>query len=48
MPYEIVKRKGQFVVKKKNGFKVFGRHNTREDAEKQIAAIEANENGGTE
>lgn len=46
MPYEIVKRKGKFVVKKKNGFKVYGRHDSREDAEKQIAAIEANEHGG--
>jgi len=43
MPYEIKKVKGKYVVKKKNGKRIFGRHDTRKDALRQLRAIEANE-----
>ncbi len=46
MPYEIVKQSigGKFVVRKKRWpHKVMGSHDTIQDAEGQIAAIEASE-----
>jgi hypothetical protein len=45
MPYEIVKRAGQFVVKKKGGdSKVYGTHPTRARAIAQMRALYAAEN----
>lgn len=37
----IVKQKNQWVVKSKSG-KVLGRHKTKRDAMRQLAAVEAN------
>ena len=45
MPYEIVKRAGQFVVKKKGGDgRVHGTHPTRARAIAQMRALYAAEN----
>ena len=43
MPYTIEKRGSKYLVKKKGSSKILGQHRRREDAERQIAAIEANE-----
>lgn len=43
MPYEIVRRKGKYVVKKKNSPKTFGSHKTKGKAKAQLRAIKANE-----
>ena len=43
MPYVVVKRGKKFVVKKKNGTKVFGRHATRAKANAQMRALYAAE-----
>jgi hypothetical protein len=39
MPYDIVKRGTKFLVQKQDGSKTFGTHDTREDADKQLAAL---------
>ena len=43
MPYVVVKRGKKYVVKKKNGTKVFGRHATRAKANAQMRALYASE-----
>jgi len=43
MPYKIVKDGSQFVVMKKDGSKTFGRHGSRGKAQRQLAALYANE-----
>lgn len=43
MPYRIVKRGAKFVVQKKDGSKSFGEHDTKEGADRQMAALYANE-----
>lgn len=43
MPYDVVKRGSQFCVEKKDGSKTFGCHPTRDAANKQLAALYANE-----
>lgn len=45
MPYAIVKRGDSYVVKKKDGSKVFGIHPSKAEAEAQLRAIEANTHG---
>lgn len=45
MPYEIREEDGKFCVYKKAGGKTLGCHPTKEEAQKQIAAIWANEGG---
>lgn len=42
MPYKIVREGGEYVVKKKDGSKTFGRHASRAKASAQIRAIHAN------
>ena len=43
MPYKIVKTGNKYKVKKKDDSKTFGTHSSRKAAQKQIAAIHANE-----
>ena len=44
VPYEIVHRGNKWLVKKPGIFgRVFGKHDTKESAERQREAIEANE-----
>lgn len=43
MPYKIVKTGNKYKVKKKDGSRAFGTHPSRSAAQKQIAAIYANE-----
>lgn len=45
MPYEIAKRGNSYVVKKKDGSKVFGIHPSKDEALAQLRAIEANTHG---
>ena len=46
MPYEVVKRGNEYHVQKKGGGRVFGRHKSRAKANKQLAALYANERSG--
>ena len=46
MPYTIEQRESQYCVVKEDDGTVMGCHDTREEAEDQIAAIEANEGKG--
>lgn len=39
MPYDVVKRGGKFVVQKADGSKTFGTHDTKEEADAQLAAL---------
>ena len=43
MPYHVVKKDKKFVVEKSDGSKVMGTHDTKADADKQLAALYANE-----
>lgn len=43
MPYKIVKEGKQYVVRKRDGSRTFGKHATRAQASAQIRAIYANE-----
>ncbi len=43
MPYHVVKRGGKFVVEKADGTKTFGTHDTKADADKQLAALNISE-----
>ncbi len=43
MPYHVIKRGAKFVVEKQDGSKSFGEHDTRAEADRQMAAMYANE-----
>lgn len=43
MPYKVEKRGSSWVVKKKDGSKIFGHHPSKAKAEAQMRAIYANE-----
>ena len=43
MPYKIEKKGNKFCVVKKEGTKTFGCHPTKKKAERQMAALYANE-----
>lgn len=48
MPYHVVKNGDRFCVEKKDGSKSFGCHPTQAEADKQLAALYANEPKGAE
>lgn len=43
MPYHVVKKDGRYCVQKKDSTKTYGCHDTREEANKQMAALYASE-----
>lgn len=43
MPYTVAKEGSKYLVKKKDGGKVIGTHDTKEEATAQIVAININE-----
>ncbi len=43
MPYNVIKRGGKFVVQKQDGSRTFGTHDTKEEADRQLAALYATE-----
>jgi len=48
MPYDVIKRGDKFVVQKSDGSKTFGTHDTKEDADRQLAALYATEKRSAE
>jgi hypothetical protein len=43
MPYNVIKRGSKFVVQKQDGTRTFGTHDTKEEADRQLAALYATE-----